>query len=138
MDFSAASEVAMRLLSERVPRPTMAALQRLIQESGGQYPLPAIAKTLAADPIGDAELYSQLLRAEREWILRGGRERRAVGPSRPNRSLLARMLGQSLLVVVTALAVLSVLLAIRVRHPEWIDGAFDWLHTAFPQTFPGR
>jgi hypothetical protein len=138
MDFSAAGEVAMRLLADRVPRPTMAALQRLVQEGRDQYPLAAIAKALAADPIGDAELYQQLLRAERDWILRGGRERRAIAASRPNKSLLARILGQSLLVAVTALAVLSVLLAIKVRHPELLDAAFDWLHTTFPQTFPGR
>ena len=65
---------ALRLLAGTVPKKRLQALRQTVDKAGGEYPWERVTDALNAEPAEQQQLVQQGLRAQRDWILRGGRE----------------------------------------------------------------
>lgn len=114
----AVAEVSMRLLAGAVDRRTLDALKASVQGTTGEYPWQAVTHTLLAAPADPQKTVQAALVAQRDWILRGGRETpRPLG--RRAKGLLAKLVAQLLVFAVTAALVIAGLLLLKYRFPEF-------------------
>ena len=70
----AVGAVSLRLLAGTVSRRTMEQLQRTVQQSPAEYPWQVVTQAVLAEPVDAQRLVQQGLQAQRDWIVRGGRE----------------------------------------------------------------
>ena len=116
--------VSARLLAGAVSKRTMEALQRTVHASPNEYPWQVVNQVVLAEPCDAQDLAQRALRAQRDWVLRGGRE----NPGKP--------LGLKAKTVVTA-TVLLLLLLVKHKWPELtIYAALDWCYSVFPNLVP--
>lgn len=114
----AVAEVSMRLLAGAVDRRTLEALKASVQGATGEYPWQAVTHTVLATPADPQKTVQAALVAQRDWVLRGGRETpRSLG--RRAKGLLARLVAQLLVFAVTAALVIVGLLLLKYRFPEF-------------------
>ena len=137
----AVAHAALRLLAGAVPRATLDRVRRDAEKAGAEYPWEAATRALLAEPIAPQQLVQQGLVAQRDWILRGGREAPKPGIGRRAKSLVARLLAQLVFGVLYAVVIAAVLVLLKYQYPA-IDLyiAVDWLRTAVDwcrQTFGG-
>lgn len=137
--LAAAAQISLRLLSGTVPPATLTRMQEVVRDAPDGFPLGALVKLLGEAEVSPHGLLQQATRAQREWILRGGRRERTPVVRHRGKTMLAKMLGQLLMVGATVLATVAVLVALRHHRPDLdVYRLQDWLHATFPQFFPGR
>ena len=101
--------VSLRLLAGTVSRKTLEALKRTLLASPDEYPWRVVNQVVLGETVDEQQLAQQGLRAQRDWILRGGRENPGKPLGLQAKTLLAKITAQSLFAVVFAV-VLVVLL----------------------------
>lgn len=137
----AVAHAALRLLAGAVPRATLERVKREVEKAGAAYPWEAATRALLAEPVEPQQLVQQGLAAQRDWILRGGREAPKPGLARKAKGFFARLLAQLVFGVLYAVVIAAVLVLLKFQNPA-IDLyiAVDWLRTAVDwcrQTFGG-
>lgn len=110
--------VSLRLLAGAVPKRTMEQLQRTVQQSAGEYPWRVVTQAVLAEPVDEHALVQQGLKAQRDWIVRGGRERPAPPVSQRAKRFVARLVAQTIFCAVWTLVVIAVLLLLKHKLPE--------------------
>lgn len=115
---AAVGAVSLRLLAGAVPKRTMEQLQRTVQQSSGEYPWRVVTQAVLADPVDEHALVQQGLKAQRDWIVRGGRERPAPPVSHRAKRFVARLVAQTIFCAVWTLVVIAVLLLLKHKLPE--------------------
>lgn len=132
----AVAAVAMRLMAGGVSRKLMDTLQRTVRQNPVEYPWQVVNQAILAEAGDDQKLVQQALRAQRDWILRGGRE----NPGRPMgvraKTLLAMLLSRVLFFGVYTLAVCVLLILLKQKLP-WFDlyAILRWLQDVWPAVF---
>lgn len=115
--MTAVAAVSMRLVAGSVGKRTMEQLKRTVEQSPAEYPWQIVTQAVLAEPVEPQRLVQQALAAQRDWILRGGRE----APSRPlttqAKGLLAKIVAQSIVVGLIAGIVVVVLLLLKLKYP---------------------
>jgi hypothetical protein len=129
-------EVSHRLLAGLVSRKTMRDLQALVRSSQAAYPWREVVERALGEPVEEAALLQSGLKAQREWILRGGRLD-AAGESR--RSCLGSLVSIGLVFLAFLATVVVILVVARMHWPQAdIYRLIDWLHETFPGRFKPR
>lgn len=114
----AIAEVSMRLLAGSVDRRTLDALKASVQGTAGEYPWQAVTHTILASPADPQKTVQAALVAQRDWLLRGGRET-PCSLGRRAKGLLAKLVAQLLVFAVTAALVIAGLLLLKYRFPDF-------------------
>lgn len=115
----AVGQVALRLMAGAVPKPLLGQLQRMVQQAQDGYPWQEVTRVVLAQPVDEQKVVQQGLVAQRDWILRGGRET----PGRPlghrAKGLLARLVAQFVVLIVYGVLLVGGLLLLQHKFPEW-------------------
>lgn len=135
--MTSAAEVSLRLLAGSVPRRTLEALKRTVQQSPSEYPWQVVTRAVLAEPVDEQQLVQNGLRAQRDWILRGGRETPGRPLSVQAKTFVAKVLSQLIFVLVYTVVIAVLLLLLRHRWPELdLYRILDWLYATFPSLRP--
>lgn len=130
--LQAVADVSLRLMAGAVSKRTMEQLQRTVQQTPTEFPWQVVTQAVLAEPVDAQRLVQQGLQAQRDWILRGGRE----APGRPlsykAKSLLARICAQLIFVAIYTVVVVVALLLLKHKLPDfdiyriltWVQGLF--------------
>ncbi|GAB4151738.1 MAG: hypothetical protein Fur0037_20470 [Planctomycetota bacterium] len=129
--------VSLRLMAGAVPRKTMARLQETLRASPSEYPWQVVVRAILAEPADEQALVQQGLRAQRDWILRGGR----LDPGKPlgvkAKTLLAKVLTQGIVFGIFFVLTCMILLLLRQKFPSAdLYQILFWLQDHFPRAFP--
>ncbi len=133
----AVAQVALRLMAGSVSRKLMDTLQRTVRQNPVEYPWQVVNQAILAEGTDEQRLVQQGLRAQRDWILRGGRE----NPGKPlgvkAKTLLAMLLSRLFFFVLYTVAVCVLLLLLKQKLP-WFDlyAVLRWLQDVWPSVFP--
>lgn len=135
--MAAIGAVSLRLLAGVVPRRTLDGLKRTVLSNPSEYPWQAVNRVVLAEAVEPQALAEKALKAQRDWILRGGRENPGKPLSVHAKTFVAKLLTQAIFLSVYSLVVLVLLLAIKHRWPE-IDvyRVLTWLYGLFPSLVP--
>lgn len=120
-----------------LPRKTMRDLQSIVFASRETYPWREVVERILAEPLGDeAALMQSGLKAQRDWVKRGGR---LDASADSKRSCLGAILSMSFVFLVFLATVVVLLVVARMHWPEAdIYRLIDWLHETFPGRFKPR
>ena len=130
-------EAALRLMAGQVSRTTMNACQELVRGQPQNYPWEQVTDRLLADPVAPADLVQPGLRAQRDWVVRGGRETPGHGLRLRAKTGLAKLLVRALFFMLYLLVVLSLLLLLKQKWPAVdIYSGLRWLQHTLPGLFP--
>jgi hypothetical protein len=128
----AVSEASLRLMAGSVSKPTMVQMRRVAEQSDGPYPWQEITQGLLAEDVDEQRLVQQGLTAQRDWILRGGRQNKAPGIGRRAKGMVATLLAQLIFVTILAVLILISLLILKYKLPEWdIYRITEWVQDLF-------
>ncbi len=112
------AQVSLRLLAGAVSKRGLEGLKRTLEASPSEYPWQVVTKVVLSEPCDEQDLAQRGLRAQRDWILRGGRE----NPGKPiglrAKTLLAKLVAQLLFFVIYTLTVLVLLLLLEHKWPQ--------------------
>lgn len=130
--MAAVAGVSLRLLAGAVTKRTMEQLKRTVDQSPAEYPWQVVTQVVLSEPVEPQRLVQQGLQAQRDWIVRGGRET----PSRPltqqAKGLVAKVVAQMVFLGVYTAVVVVALLALKYRFPGVdIYRVLGWLSSAF-------
>jgi hypothetical protein len=90
-----------------------------------------------AEPVDQQQLVQQGLKAQRDWILRGGREAPAKPVAVRAKTLVAKLLAQLITFAMCSAVLLVLLLALKHKWPEAdIYRPLAWLYEQFPKLLP--
>ena len=129
-------EASHRLFSGLVSRKTVRDLQQLVRSSADAYPWQEVVERTLSEPGEEATLLQSGLKAQRDWIVRGGRLD-AGGESR--RSCFGSLFSIGLVFLAFLATVVVILVVARMHWPEAdIYRLIDWLHETFPGRFKPR
>jgi hypothetical protein len=115
--MAAIASVSLRLMAGAVPRSTLESLKRTLVQSPAEFPWRVVTQAVLAVPVEEQKLVQQGLRAQRDWILRGGRENPGKPLSVRAKTLAARLLTQLIFLTVYSGVVLVLLLALKHKWP---------------------
>lgn len=113
----AIGEVSARLLAGVVSKRTMEALRRTVEASPSEYPWQVVGQVVRQEPVEPQDLAQRALRAQRDWILRGGRETPGKPIGLQAKTLLAKLVAQSIFLVFFTVAVVALLLLLKHQWP---------------------
>jgi hypothetical protein len=131
--LTAVGAASLRLLAGSVSKKTMETLKRTVVESPAEFPWQVVTQAILAEPIDEQKLVQQGLRAQRDWILRGGREMPGKPVSVRAKTLLAKLLSQMIFLLVLSVILVVALLAVKYRWPDVdIYRALAWLQEVWP------
>jgi hypothetical protein len=116
----AVEATSLRLLAGAVPKRTLEQLKRTLQQSPTEYPWQVVTQVVLAEPVDEQRLVQQGLAAQRDWILRGGRETPGPGVAHHAKSFFARLCAQLIFGALYAIVILVVLLLLKAKLP-WFD-----------------
>ncbi|MEY4829477.1 MAG: hypothetical protein RLZZ562_1273 [Planctomycetota bacterium] len=129
--------VALRLLAGTVSRKTLDALQRTVLASPDEYPWRVVNQVVLGEAVDEQELAQKGLRAQRDWILRGGRENPGKPLGLQAKTFLARIVAQALFGLLFAILLVVLLWGLKVRWPAFdIYWPLEWLRSTFPSLLP--
>jgi len=134
------SESALRLMAGQVPKATLAELRRRVEDQqAAGFPWEAVVDQINSLPVETKDLLSAGLRAQRDWIVRGGRET----PGRPLRyhakKGAAYVVSRLLLALLYILGTVALLLLAKQKWPGFdIYAVLTWLQKTLPGLFPPR
>ncbi len=135
--MAAIAAVSLRLLAGAVPRRTLDGLKRTVQASPAEYPWQVVNKVVMAEPVDDHDLAQKGLRAQRDWILRGGRENPGKPLSVQAKTLVAKLLTQLIFASIYAVLIVILLWVFKHKWPSMdIYRPLAWLYEAFPSLVP--
>ena len=130
----AIAEVSLRLMAGAVDRRTLEQLKRTVQASPAEFPWQVVTQAVLAAKPDEQQVVQAALVAQRDWILRGGREtpkplgRRAKG-------LVAKLCAQLMVLGVAALITIIALLVLKYRFPDFdIYRVLTWIQDLFGAT----
>lgn len=131
--LQAVSAVSLRLLAGAVPKKTMDQLQRAVQQSAAEFPWQVVTQAVLAEPVDPQKLVQQGLQAQRDWILRGGRETPARPLSVKAKGLLAKLLAQLIFLSIFTVVLVVALLLLKHKLP-WFDvyRLLEWAYDLVP------
>ncbi len=135
--MDAIAAVSLRLLAGAIPRKTMEALKRTVLASPAEYPWQVVNQVVLAEPVEANELAQKGLKAQRDWLLRGGREAPGKPLSVHAKTLVAKLLVQLIFLVIYTGVVVVMLLLLKHKWPSLdIYGLLRWAYEAFPSLVP--
>lgn len=135
--MAAIAAVALRLLAGAVPRRTLDGLKRTLLASPAEYPWQVVNQVVLAEPVDEQDLAQKGLKAERDWILRGGRETPGKPLSVQVKTLVAKLLTQLIFLFVYTLVVVVLLLLLKHKWPSFdVYRLLAWLYEVFPSLVP--
>ena len=127
--MAAVAAVSLRLMSGSVGKRTLEQLQRTVEQSPAEYPWQIVTQAVLAEPVEPQRLVQQGLQAQRDWIVRGGRET----PSRPlaqqAKGFLAKLVAQAIFAALFAVVMLVILLLAKYRFDFDIYRILDWFRS---------
>lgn len=130
--LQAVGAVSLRLLAGAVPKRTMEQLQRTVQQSPSEYPWQAVTQAVLAEPVEPQRLVQQGLQAQRDWILRGGREKPPPPIAQRTKGFVARLCAQLVFGLIYALVVVVALLLLKYKMPDFdIYRLLTWCQDLF-------
>ncbi len=131
------ADAALRLMAGVLPKRQLETLQRTARASTQNYPWEAITDSILAVPADPEDLVRRGLRAQRDWILRGGRETPGKSLKTRGKTLFAKVLAWSFFLVLFSLAVVVLLILLRQKWPDFdIYAVLRWLQETWPRMFP--
>lgn len=131
--LQAVGAVSLRLLAGAVSRPTMDQLRRTLDQSPAEYPWQVVTQTVLAESVDPQRLVQQGLQAQRDWILRGGRETPGRSLTTKAKGFVARLVAQTIFGGLFALVLVTGLLVLKYKLPDYdIYRILTWLLDAFP------
>jgi len=131
--LEAVGAVSLRLLAGTVSKKTMEQLQRTLQQSNAEFPWQVVTQAILAEPTDTQKIVQQGLRAQRDWLLRGGRETpgRTVGTKA--KGLLAKLCAQMIFLSLFTLVLWVALLLVKHKVPDFdVYRPLYWLYETFP------
>lgn len=129
--------VSLRLLAGAVPKRTLEALKRTVLSSSEEYPWQAVNKVVLGDPVDPSELAQRGLRAQRDWILRGGRSDPGPSLSVRSKTIVAKLLVQTVLLTIYLIIATAILIGLKHKWPDFdIYRVLSWLYETFPRMAP--
>jgi hypothetical protein len=133
--LDAVAAVSLRLMAGAVQKRTMDSLRQAVQASPSEYPWQVVTQAILAEPADPQRLVQQGLVAQRDWILRGGRETPGPRLSTQAKGLLARLCAQLIFGLLYAAVIIGLLLLLKHKLP-WFDiyRVLGW----FQELFAGR
>lgn len=117
--LTAVGAVSLRLMAGAVSKRTMEQLQRTVQQSQGEFPWQVVTQAVLAEPVDEQRLVQQGLQAQRDWIVRGGRERPGPSVGRRAKGFLARLCAQLLFGVLFATVLVAGLVLLKHKLPDY-------------------
>ena len=136
--MTAVGAVSLRLLAGMVSRKTLDQLKRTVEQSPTEYPWQIVTQAVLAEPVDDQKLVQQGLRAQRDWVLRGGRNDPGTPLGVKAKTLLAKVLAQLIFFTVyTGIVCLGLLIAKYLWDFD-LYRALTWVQTNFPTLLPKR
>lgn len=117
--MAAVEAVSLRLLAGAVSRRTMEQLQRTVQQSPAEFPWQVVTQAVLAEPADLQRLVQQGLQAQRDWIVRGGREMPAKPISLRAKGLLARLCAQLIFLSIYSVVLVVALLLLKYKLPDF-------------------
>ncbi len=122
-----------------VPRKTMNSLQKVVQARRKDYPWESVLDSILESPMASDRLVHQGLRAQRDWIMRGGRETPRKRLAVQGKTLLAWLIARTLFFVLFTGAVCALLVLLKQVAPKMdLYIVLNWLQQGFPGVFPPR
>ncbi|MGB3968628.1 MAG: hypothetical protein WBO45_17975 [Planctomycetota bacterium] len=109
-------------------------LRRTLDASPSEFPWQVVTQAILAEAVDPQRLVQQGLAAQRDWIVRGGRERPGPGLAHRAKGLLARLCAQVIFGVLFATVLVTALLLLKYKTGFDIYCVLTW----FQQTFGGR
>jgi hypothetical protein len=139
--FSRICESTTRLTAGVVPRPTMKELQKTAHAETAEYPWEAVVDRILRDPVDTGTLTQQALRAQRDWVVRGGREAPGRGAGSKAKSFVvrtsAKLLARLIFLAVLLPVVVLLLVLIKQKWPDLdIYRILLWMQDTWPTMFP--
>lgn len=110
--------VSLRLLAGTVSRKTLDGLKRTVLASPDEYPWRVVNQVVLGESVDEQDLAQKGLRAQRDWILRGGRETPGKPLGLQAKTLLAKVVAQALFGLVFALVLVVLLLVVNHKWPN--------------------
>lgn len=130
--LQAVAAVSLRLLAGAVPRRTMEQLQRTVQQSAAEFPWQVVIQAVLAEPADPQQLVQQGLAAQRDWILRGGRETPGRSLGTKAKGFLAKLLAQVIFLSLWSLVLWVGMLVLRYAYGVDLYWILGWLEQQFP------
>lgn len=135
--FQEISELSLRLMADSVPKRTMKELRRIVKGSDGVYPWDAVLERALEDPVDQHELVSRGLRAQRDWVWRGGRMNPSKGVKARTKTFLAGLVAKLVFLVLYTLALVCLLVLVEQIWPHLdISRILHFLQDKLPGLFP--
>ena len=135
--FSRICESMTRLTAGLVPRPTMKDLQKTVEASTAEYPWEVVVNRILRDRVDPVKVMKQALRAQRDWVVRGGRETPGKGLTYRAKSIVARLAARLIFLAILLPVVVILLVLIRQKWPDLdIYVILGWLQDTWPSMFP--
>ncbi len=131
--FQRICESSTRLMAGCVTPGTMRELQRWVLETPDTYPWEGVVDRILEEHAADERVSQQALRAQRDWVVRGGR-----GPCTPSVRMRAKrgiawVLARLIFAVLLIAMSIVVLLLLKFRWPELdIYHVVDWARATWP------
>lgn len=130
--LQAVGAVSLRLMAGTVQKRTLDQLRRTLQECASEYPWQVVTQAVLAEPVEPQRLVQQGLAAQRDWILRGGRETPGPSLGRRTKGFFARIVAELIFFVVMSVFVVGALMLCKHQWPEidiyrllaWLQGMF--------------
>ncbi len=135
--FREISELSLRLMAGAVSRRTMKDLQRLVDRSSHAYPWDAVLDRALEDPVDHNQLVDRGLRAQRDWVERGGRTNPGRGVRLQAKTFMAALVAKLLFGVIYTLALVCLLVLLEQLWPQLdISRILHFLQESLPGVFP--
>lgn len=135
--FSRICESTTRLTAGVVSRPTMKDLQKTVQAASAEYPWEAVVDRILREPMDPSQLTKQALRAQRDWVVRGGRQTPGKGVTFKAKSFVARLFARLIFLAILLPVVVVLLVLIKQKWPELdIYRILLWMQDMWPSMFP--
>jgi hypothetical protein len=122
----------LRLMAGTVSKRTMDQLQRTLQQNPSEFPWQVVTQALLAEPVDEQRLVQQALVAQRDWIVRGGRETPRPGIGHRAKGLLARLCAQLIFGAIYAVVIVVLLMMLEHLNPAFdLTRAVHWIQETF-------
>ena len=130
--LDAVARANLRLMAGTVSKRTMEQLRRTLEASPSEFPWQVVTQALLAEPVDEQRLVQQALVAQRDWIVRGGRETPRPGLGHRTKGFFARLCAQLIFGAIYAVVIVVLLLLLKHLRPELdIYRPLAWIQQTF-------
>lgn len=136
--FQRICESSTRLMAGCVTPGTMYEIQNWVRQEPSNYPWEEVVDRILSEDVEDERLGHQALRAQRDWVVRGGRETRRPSTRARAKHGVAWVLARLIFAVLLIGMVVVLLVLLKFRWPELdIYRLVEWANAAWPGVFAG-